>query len=120
MSGLHKRLIRLLDEIEIPHTEEVCVGPYSMDCFSYKYWLGFEADGPHHKIQAKRDEIRDKEIMEQCQIPILRLNAQPLGYPAKAQSVVLEFVGRWAETAPERRQRALLSVYWGSGEKIGS
>lgn len=78
MSKLHAQLCQVLDEMGVAYNTEEAVGPYSLDCYAPEYNVGFEADGPHHRMRAGRDQRRDAWILAERGIRILRLTTEDL------------------------------------------
>ena len=78
LNGYHNAVCRWLGELGISYMEEYLVEPYSLDIFLPELFLGVEVDGPSHN--RKHDAIRDEKIMQQYEIPIIRIK---VGTPKK-------------------------------------
>lgn len=101
----HRQLHDLLGELGFDVEDELSVPPYSLDCYVRELHLGFEADGAlYHSGPRKkqRDAQRDRDILNQYGIPILRLRDNELA-SSTVSSLIDGFIGVYAESAEERR-----------------
>lgn len=66
LTGLHQRLIALLDDLGVDYDLErpLSVGgkTYTMDTYLPTYHACFEADGPSHGLRTKKDRERDAAL----------------------------------------------------------
>lgn len=86
LNVFHATVCRWLSELGITYVEEFPVEPYSIDIYSAELNLGIEIDGGmwHNK---KRDEKRDKRILVEHGIPIVRIKVGT--QKAKALEIIL-------------------------------
>lgn len=107
----HKELIRILNRLGLEIDVEVQVRQYSLDCYCYNLHVGFEADTKTTHMKG-RDRKRDKWIMDNYQIPILRIDVGEHKDRRALEVKVLEFIEKWADTAEERRGTFIPNARW--------
>jgi len=71
LNYFHETVCRWLSELGVSYTTEFPVGRWSLDIYIRELNLGVEVDGPQHSH--KKDALRDKQILEQFDIPIVRI-----------------------------------------------
>lgn len=99
----HKRLIRIVNELELEHREEEQFGKYFIDVYLPEFHIGLEADGPRHL--RNYDNKRDKELMKEHFLPVMRIKDVEMGTSSKRENVktdIISFIEKWAETSRER------------------
>lgn len=72
LNGYHRTLCQWLSDLGISYTEEYPVGRWSLDIYIGEMNLGVEVDGKGWH-SPKKDAIRDAAILEQFEIPIIRI-----------------------------------------------
>ena len=101
----HRQLHDLLVDLGFDVEDEKSCSPYSLDCYVSELHLGFEADGDlYHSGQRKRrrDADRDRVILDDYGIPVLRLRDKELGGPA-VREIVQGFIDEHAWSSETRR-----------------
>ncbi len=102
----HRQLHDLLGELGFDVEDELSVPPYSLDCYVRELHLGFEADGAlYHSGQRtrQRDAGRDRDILVQYGIEVLRLGESLLASGQDVLPIIEEFIEEHAESAETRR-----------------
>ena len=83
----HRKLVEWISALGILYMEEYEVGNYNLDIYLQELNLGVEVDGPQHN--RKKDEIRDKNIMKNWGISIVRIKVGTR--KAEALEAILEY-----------------------------
>lgn len=94
MSHCQTKLMEILEAIGLDIVEEHPAGPYKIDLFCPTFNIGFEADGKFYHGW-KRDEKRDKLILDTFGIPILRLTDTEIlkkKFEEKTKQKILDFI----------------------------
>lgn len=63
-TGEAQKLETILNKLGFVTYPEYQVGKYFIDIFCPELGIGFEFDGPYHKLSKRRDQVRDAEIEE--------------------------------------------------------
>ena len=98
----HKKLIKVLNQLGLMIDTEVRVGNYSLDCYCYDLHLGFEADTRRTHMRG-RDKKRDAWIMDNFNIPILRVDIMEYKDKETLNTKIIDFISKWAHSADERK-----------------
>lgn len=104
--ALHRFLVEVMGFIV---EDEYPAGPYSIDCYVEEVHAGFEYDGKDFHSPTKRrrrDEDRDRWILEELGIPIMRVTDEDL--LKGNQTTLFELVSGWLEVygnIAERRKK---------------
>ncbi len=104
---IHKRLLEVLEALDLDVEEEVGFPPYTVDLYLPLLHVAFEADGPQH--MEKNDARRDGILMANYCLPVYRLDTGDLAGDIGARTaVVLSRVLKqaWKASALERRALA--------------
>lgn len=100
-TGIHRRVERLLDSINVSYESEAWFKPRHVDIYITEWHLAIEVDGPFH--QATVDQRRDAELLEQYGLPTYRIK---LAAESKKNAEILQdivaFIELHADTAKER------------------
>jgi len=94
MSKCQTKLMKMIEDLGLDVVEEYPVGPYKIDIYCHTFKLGFEADGKFYHGW-KRDERRDKWILDNFGIPILRIKDTEILDSKKVEATrnkILEFI----------------------------
>lgn len=78
MTGGHRKLHALLEAMDYVVEDEHSAPPYSIDCYLPEVNVGVEYDGkPFHSggVKQAKDSLRDRTILEEYGIPIIRTSA---------------------------------------------
>ena len=104
---IHKRLLEVLEALDLDVGEEVGFPPYTVDMYLPSLHVAFEADGPRH--QGKMDERRDLRLMANYALPVYRFNTEDLAGDTEARTVVVlrKVLSQvWRPSAIDRRVTA--------------
>ena len=103
----HRRLVSVLQDLQLTVEIETPFPPYSVDCYLPDLHVAVEADGPMHS--AMRDQVRDDTLMAVYALPVLRIDSGTL---VKSDSVIWKALAltvlrsAWWSSAVKRRQVA--------------
>ncbi|KKL27793.1 hypothetical protein LCGC14_2381610 [marine sediment metagenome] len=76
--------------------------PFSADVYIPSHHVVVEIDGPQH--ERKRDEKRDKKLLEEYGLPVFHILAAQAKQPKKWWDDFVAFMREASETADERRE----------------
>lgn len=85
--------------MRLAYQSEVNFRPYWVDIYLSEFHLAIEVDGPSHS--RKKDELRDKNLWANYNLPVLRLELNCPVDQVKAR--VTRLIEQWAESAQERK-----------------
>ena len=88
-----ERLEKFINEMGFETIPEYTVGQYSIDIYLPEFNLGVEYDGPMHGMSKKRDQKRDKEILDEHGIAIMRVRQ----ITPDLNDAILEFIQEWTK-----------------------
>lgn len=96
LTRIHKRLIQVVKEMGLKFTIEQEMPPYWIDVYLTEFHIGLEADGPYHRHS--KDSKRDEYLLEQYNLPILRIKENMLK-SAKRYSEVKQLISTFIDNA---------------------
>ena len=109
-TGPHRRVEKILDEMGVSYISEyMAFAPYKVDIYLPEFHAVIEIDGMGHSRRLDRD--RDLYIENVYHAPTLRINATSTKLGQESMRVdtlrptILDFIEKWATTAPKRIQR---------------
>lgn len=100
-SGPHRRVEKVLSEMDINFSSEERFAPYTLDIYLPEWHLAIEVDGPAHS--AKKDQVRDQWFLEFHGIPTLRLEATIWQKTQTLQEKIIAFIEEHADTVETRK-----------------
>lgn len=100
-SGPHRRVERLLDEMDINYSSEERFIPYTLDIYLPEWHLAVEIDGPMHS--KTKDATRDRWFLEAHGIPTLRLDAKIWQNKESIKTKIIMFIEEHADTVEIRK-----------------
>ena len=113
MTGLHRKLIHILEKAGFELLEEVSFPPAQVDIYIPLYHIAFEADGPYHKIQQKHDRIRDQKLLDTYKLPVCRFTQEEIEHDVigvRTRAVI--FAKSHLDTTKERLRVAHEEAPW--------
>jgi len=99
-SAPHRRVERILDQMQISYESEVAFHPFSIDIYLGEFHAGLEIDGPSHS--PKKDAARDARLLNEYFLPIMHIPAELVRSDIEAP--VISFLEAVAGSAAERRK----------------
>lgn len=103
-SGPHRRVEKILDEMNVSYLSEYPFPPYTVDIYLPEWRIGIEVDGPLHS--KAKDKVRDNYLDAWYQVPILRIDAKRWHKSKNIEEQILAFIEEHADTAEERKANA--------------
>lgn len=100
----HRRLLQVLTDLGLEVRAERAFGPYCVDVYCEEVHVAFEFDGPMHN--RTQDEKRDRWLLEEAGLPVMRLTARDLGgrHLEETEQRMKSFIAEHAATVHERRR----------------
>lgn len=106
----HRRLHNLLVGMGLQVEDERSCGRYVIDCYVPEVHLGFEFDGSNYHssvLQRRRDEERDRAILAEAGLPLLRVTEREMRRAGGREAVmerVRAFIEEHGDDVEERRE----------------
>ena len=111
MTGLHRKLIHILERRGFEMIYEISFPPYTVDIYVPHYHIAFEADGPQHSI--RHDRIRDALLLKRYKLPVCRFTQDDIEHDTigtAARSVI--FAREHEDSVKQRRSVAYMEAPW--------
>ncbi len=96
----HVAVSRILERAGLEIMEEVSFPPFSADIYIPSHHVVVEIDGPQH--EKKRDERRDKKLLEEYGLPVFHILAAQAKQPKKWWEDFMAFMKEGEGTMDER------------------
>ena len=101
-SDAHAQVSKILERAGLEIMDEEPFPPYDVDIYIPSHHVVIEVDGPQH--ERKRDERRDKKLLEEYGLPVFHILAAQAKQPKKWWDDFVAFMREASETADERRE----------------
>ncbi len=99
-SDAHVQVSKILERAGLEIMEEVSFPPFSADVYIPSHHIVVEIDGPQH--ERKRDEKRDKKLLEEYGLPVFHIPAAQAKQPRKWWDDFVSFMNEAEKTVDER------------------
>ena len=99
-SDAHVQVSKILERAGLEIMEETSFPPFSADVYIPSHHVVVEIDGPQH--EKKRDERRDKKLLEEYGLPVFHIPAKYAKQPKKWWENFVTFMNEAEGTVDER------------------
>ena len=118
LTGLHRRLRTIIQDLGLEVEDEVQIGRYRVDCYIREVHAVIEADGtPYHSGPAKRKKQRERDewLLSRAGVHVLHIEPRDIRNRA-AKEVTKKLIKLWIEHhASDYERRKQIGRPWGLG-----
>lgn len=98
----HRRVEKILDELNLNYESERYFAPYTVDIYLPEWHLAIEVDGPFHSKE--KDIVRDEWLKERYGIIVHRIDVKkPWITSGNTKENIIKFIEEFSPTFYERK-----------------